>query len=673
MLFLAFLFYLVGNLSGLISPYFLFLLLLPSGYLCFYRKEKDARYLLFLLFALAGFLLSFFYPKGSLGNKELTGLVVKSKENYFILYTLEGKYYVSSKGNALPPFSLVRREGYSLERKSKHFESGFRFDSYLKTQGVSYELKRKNRKVLFRNFLNRTKLKNYASTSLDSESQIVFSSRIFKDSLSSLPSYQDLTELSLSSSLSLSGFHLGFLLSRIEFSLGQKHEKEAKILLFFIPVIFLFISGFSYSFRRIVLLRLLSLLPVGKKKRDCLSRLSLCARIRLILEPYSLIDSSFYYAFPFLFLLAIFQNKRETGIKGFIRFYRIRTLFYFPYRLYQNYSFSLLSPLFQRLLVPYSHLLFLRSVFILIFPLSGYLFNYLVKGYLVLTNGRSARRISVNAGKPLLVFTFFYYFLFFLFLILSSYGYPKETKKTRLALAICFSLFFVPDYFPHQEIVFLDVGQGDCTLVRNGRKNILIDTGGRVSVDLAKECLIPYFRKRKISSLDAVLITHYDYDHAGALESLRQNFKVKAVYDRDSFLSNQNVMIIGGIKFRNLNTYHLSEESNDLSAIYQFTLKNKKVLIRGDAPIKVEKKLLEQKIDVDCDYLKVGHHGSKTSSSYDFLKAASPEEAFISVGYKNSYGLPNQEVLNNLSLLSIPYHRTDEEGSIERRLSFSLH
>ena len=671
MFFLVFLFYLIGTLSGLLSPYFLFLLALPYGYLFLYQKKKDARLLFFLVITLAGFLISYFYPKGDENAKLVTGIVVRSKDNYVLLWTRKGKYYISRKNNNLPLFTILKAKGYSTARKSAHFESGFWFDYYLLSKGVHYEFKAKEVKILFHGFLNRNKIKERASVYLDNDSKAVFSSLRFKDSLSSLSSYASLSELNLANSLSLSGFHLSFFLSFLSFLLGKKREKRARFLSLLIPFLFLVLSGFSYSFRRICLFNLISFL-LRKKKRRYLDKLSLTGTIRLILEPYSLTDSSFYYAFPFLFFLAIFQSKKEHGIRSFLRFYRFRTLFYFPYHLYQSYSFSFLSPLFQRLLIPYSHFLFFFSLFVLVLPFSGNLYGYLVKGYLALAKIRSSFKIEVQSGKPLLILVILYYSLFVLFLLFFRYGYKHPMKSAGVALVFSISLFFVPDFLPHQEITFLDVGQGDCTLVRNGRKNLLFDTGGSIKNDLATECLIPYFQKRKIRAIDAVILTHYDYDHAGALESLKQNFKVKEVYDRDDFLSKKNTRTIGGLTIKNLNSYHLSDEENDLSGVYQFTIGKKRVLIRGDAPIQVEKKIRESGEDFHCDYLKVGHHGSKTSSSYEFLKEANPQEAFISVGYKNSYGLPNKEVIDNLVALKIPYHRTDEEGTITRNISFSL-
>ena len=673
MIFFAFLFFLIGIRGGFFSPFLLLFVLLPLSYLYFYQKKRKE--ILFLLpFLLLGFLVAFFYPKGKEGIEEITGFVVKSKENYLIVQTGKGKYYVYWKENNIPLFSYIHLKGISRERRSSHFEGSFRFDSYLKTIGVHYEFKKKSGEILWRSLLNRKSRKEYVCSSLNENSKILFCSLRFKDSLSSLKDYQSLSELNLSSSLSLSGFHLGFLLSTIEFFLGEKRRKTFNALSLFLPFLFLFLSGFSYAFVRIFLLSLFRTgTQISHFHLRYLSRLSLVGIIRLFFQPYSVSSPSFYYSFPFLFLLAIFPSKREAGFKPTLKFFVTRTLFYFPYRLYQFSSFSFLSPFFQLRLIPYSHLLFLFSCLLLLFPPLGLIYNYLCAGFLSLARFGSKRSLNLTSGVPLVPLVILYYLFFFLFLIYHHYGFPLEKKKRAIKISLVSLLFFVPDCLPHQEIIFLDVGQGDATLIRNGRANILFDTGGSIKNDRAKECLIPYFRKRKIRSLDAVVITHGDYDHSGALSSLLASFPVKAVYTRDSFLaSTENTLEIAGRKIENLNTYFLSKEENDLSGVYRFTLGDKKVLIRGDATEKVEQKILEDKKDVRCDYLKVGHHGSDTSSSLSFLKAASPEEAFISVGYKNSYGLPDKEVLSRLSSLSIPFFRTDEQGSIKRELSFSL-
>ncbi len=118
------------------------------------------------------------------------------------------------------------------------------------------------------------------------------------------------------------------------------------------------------------------------------------------------------------------------------------------------------------------------------------------------------------------------------------------------------------------------------------------------------------------------------------------------------------------MKFYNLNQFYIGEEENINSSVIYFSFLNKNFLMMGDAPIEVEDKILKQYDNLKTDIIKIGHHGSNTSSSFKFLKSLSIKEAVISVGLNNKYHHPHQEVLNNLYLLNIIIRRTDEEGTI---------
>ena len=106
-------------------------------------------------------------------------------------------------------------------------------------------------------------------------------------------------------------------------------------------------------------------------------------------------------------------------------------------------------------------------------------------------------------------------------------------------------------------------------------------------------------------------------------------------------------------------------EENSRSLVLWFSLGGKKFLLMGDAPVEIEENIMSEYKDLDCDYLKVGHHGSDTSSSLEFLKYVSPKEAIISCGVDNMYGHPSDKVLQNLNTLKIKVRRTDLEGTIE--------
>ncbi len=169
--------------------------------------------------------------------------------------------------------------------------------------------------------------------------------------------------------------------------------------------------------------------------------------------------------------------------------------------------------------------------------------------------------------------------------------------------------------------------------------------------------------------MDAVLLTHYDYDHSGAKDSLVSHFSVNNVYDQKDFLrSTDNTISFSGLKITNLNTYASDQgEENDQSAVYSFTLGKKKILIMGDAPKEIEKKILADHPSLKADILKVGHHGSETSSDPAFVKAVDPSIAIISCGKNNSYGHPHKATLKTLEENNIPIYRTDQTGTITIR------
>ena len=187
----------------------------------------------------------------------------------------------------------------------------------------------------------------------------------------------------------------------------------------------------------------------------------------------------------------------------------------------------------------------------------------------------------------------------------------------------------------------------------------MIDTGGQKSFDMASETLIPFMNKHKITHIDALITTHDDFDHSGAKEALMNNFKVYNYLNKPE----QFPYKIGDIYLENLNVFG-GEEDNDKSLVLSMNFMKKKWLFMGDASIKIEKEIISAFDSVDCDILKVGHHGSKTSTCDEFIKATTPSEAIISVGSKNYYGHPNQEVLDILTKNNVKIRRTDEEGTI---------
>ena len=176
---------------------------------------------------------------------------------------------------------------------------------------------------------------------------------------------------------------------------------------------------------------------------------------------------------------------------------------------------------------------------------------------------------------------------------------------------------------------------------------------------MAEESLIPYLRKRRIYKLDAIIASHQDYDHVGAVESLMKHFEVKRyVKDKEDF-----PLTIGEMTFYNYNTFD-AEEENDKSLVLSLDFMDQAWVFTGDAPIWIEKAILKEHGPIDCDVLKVGHHGSDTSTCAEWLDALTPSLAVISCGRKNKFGHPKPSVLALLEQRGIPIRRTDLEGTI---------
>jgi competence protein ComEC len=230
------------------------------------------------------------------------------------------------------------------------------------------------------------------------------------------------------------------------------------------------------------------------------------------------------------------------------------------------------------------------------------------------------------------------------------------------------------------EIYFFDVGQADCILIKQGENSMLIDAGNN-----ADGKLITNYLKNdlKLSSLNYVVGTHSHEDHIGGLDEVIEGLDIGKVYmpfvsetSTKTYENVENAVLEKGLEITNptvgekfslgnatLEVMYVDNtepsEKNDQSIVLQMTYGNEKYLFMGDAETTTEKARSWEKVNV----LKVGHHGSSTSSSEAFLKQVSPEIAIVSVGPNNTYNLPKETILNRIAKYATIY-RTDESGTI---------
>ncbi|WP_342480006.1 MBL fold metallo-hydrolase [Paenibacillus sp. FSL L8-0340] len=233
------------------------------------------------------------------------------------------------------------------------------------------------------------------------------------------------------------------------------------------------------------------------------------------------------------------------------------------------------------------------------------------------------------------------------------------------------------------QVYFFDVGQGDSTLIRTPKNQYILIDGGNNNQG---KNVVKYLNALGVKTLDAMVATHPDADHIGGLDDVLKAVDVKAVYapkvshttetykDFLTAVKNEGRTIkavtkgvtipLTGVEANFLapiNSY--GDNLNDWSAVLKVIYKNKSFLFTGDAELQSENDMLADGLNLKADVLKVGHHGSNSSTSKAFLDAVKPQYAVISVG-KNNYGHPDSGILARLKNANATVLRTDQKGTI---------
>jgi len=233
---------------------------------------------------------------------------------------------------------------------------------------------------------------------------------------------------------------------------------------------------------------------------------------------------------------------------------------------------------------------------------------------------------------------------------------------------------------------FIDVGQGDCILIQAGDDFALIDGGPRVSQD----AMLDYIRSQGVRKLTYVFATHLHEDHIGGLAKVVEEFEIESIVFQKSAVSStkstqayENLLLavsaknkkiqtpkvndiyeLGGIRLQILAPLDEYENDNDRSLVIKAVCGRISFLLMGDAEKKSEAALTGSRADLSATVLKLGHHGSNTSSSESFLKRVSPLFAVVTCAKDNAFGHPHKEVVGRLSGMDIQLFRTDVNGSV---------
>ena len=599
-------------------------------------------------------------------NKDqYVGMVIESKENYFLFQSGFNRFYVYEKENTREVGDWLVIDSKPTEVSFLTYESQFNMKEYLSTKGVKYSLGNKYIVERVHMFLRIKEYKSKFLSRFDSETAALIDALLFGTKHYDARVTNQVEALNLIHLLSFSGIYLNFLILIVRrLLLRFVSEKALDIVPYVVLTPLIYVTFPKIGLIRVILTGYLRFLNRYVLKTNLRAPVvtSICA-ILLLLFDFRLAYQSSYFIPIFLSLLLYYIgaiNASKRKIKKSLSTLLFIYLFMIPVSTLDRGCLHLFTFVFQFILIPFHELYLVISLV----SLSTFPFRY-VLGFLTNIADKIYTFLGyIDISIPLGNFGIYFNTLYYVLLVFGLMFYESQNKEMlkifryTVITMVLISILPIRTYLIN-AVYFINVGQGDSILLQNRDKTVLIDTGGNMNVDLATETLIPFLKKKQIYDIDLLVTTHDDYDHSGAVDSLMRNFKVKQYLKEATNFPVQ----VGQIFLENLNHLNAADE-NESSLVFNVNFMHKKFLLMGDANIAVEKFLIDGNYDIDCDILKVGHHGSKTSSCEEFILKCSPIEAIISCGANNKYGHPNKEVIETLNKYNVSIRRTDLEGTI---------
>ena len=488
--------------------------------------------------------------------------------------------------------------------------------------------------------------------------------------------------------LAISGSHVTVLLAIFSFLLRRFKEIPKLLILSVILMFFGYLTNFQAALNRAILFFIINQInKIKDLKFSNLQVLFLTAFLLVFFNPFIIYDLGFIYSFAICGGIMYFKDK-ITG-NYFTKLFKlslISFLFSLPISAYINYEVNISSILVNMVFVPWiSIIVFPLSLLTFIFPILSPIFSITLQITEFLNNLFTKFSLFINIPKMALLVVI----LLFIFLLLSKNNYRYIIGFITILIVIK----LVPKFNNNTYVYYLDVGQGDSIVLisPHQREVVMIDTGGKISY-LQEEWeqsnknynlsanTIKFLKSLGITNIDYLIITHGDMDHAGEAINIVNNINVSHVlFNNDNYneleleiidtLKNKDIKYLKNIKsinFGNTKLYFLNDtlydNENDNSTVIYYPIQGKKILFMGDAGVDVEKNLVSKYNLENITILKVGHHGSKTSTSEEFIAEIKPKYAIISVGRNNRYNHPSKEVIDTLNKQKV--YRTDTMGSI---------
>ena len=502
--------------------------------------------------------------------------------------------------------------------------------------------------------------------------------------------------------LAISGAHFSYVILIATFISNRLQHKRLGQLIQIIAIIFFMnLTGNTAS---VVRAGIMSILLIGssicKRQNDSLNNIAISAIIQIINNPYIIFDSGFMLSYSGVLGIILFYKK----ISEHIHFKSIAltisaNIFIIPIMIYNFHTISgsfIISNICASWLLGIIIILEFISLCIPIKLL------YMILDLLIMMLRKIAEICANIPFAQMYVPRYAIFFVIVIYILIfcrklkcRKYVYSFLT----IGVSILLIVNFTDVYQDRMRINFIDVGQGDSCLIRYKGTNIMIDSGGSLSknkdgksYDIGENVLNNYLLNRGITRLDYIMASHFDEDHSQGFVFLLKNMKVKNVIISEQYKTssiyeqfkqickNQNIQIIyvrsgDEIRIKDLAfkiLYPKSKENqisenplNNNAIVCMVKYKNRRILFTGDIEKVAENEMVKEYTNgLKADILKVGHHGSKTSTTKEFLDLINPSVALIGVGQNNKFGHPNEDVIKRLEEKNIQIYRTDEMGEI---------
>ena len=631
---------------------------------------------------------------GSISNLSYDGnkltINLKAKEQIIATYYFDTKKHLNDIKNTLSLGDTIKLEGELKKPISSNNFYGFSYYSYLKNRKVFYlmdisniELVKKNSNILFtfkslvRNSIKNDKAGEYIN---------IFFLGIDNNFDNNLIS--KFQKLGISHLFALSGTQISFLIIIISFLLKRiiSSQKIRFLISFFILVLYyLIIESCAAIDRALVFNLIFALNNIFNFNIKPSFLIILSLSILFFINPFYIYDIGFQYSTIIsVTLILIMIGKENTNkIRELLKISWVSFLVSLPISLYHFSYINILSIIYNLFYVPFINIvIFPLSMICIIFPF----LNSILEFFIYIFEGSVNLLSNIKIGTIVLARIPFVFYLLY-YVIIFSYLYFK--KKLIFAIFLCFVTFhyLTPKIYCHDRVYMIDVGQGDSFLLISNNKTMLIDTGGIMDYSTEEwerrkktnrgRYTVTFLYQLGIEKLNYLLLSHGDYDHAGEALNIMREIDVDNVLfnsnrlnslekeisknsKRSYKLTEGSTFTLGNFNFLVINDTF--DDENDSSSVLYTTIHDKKLLFMGDATIKSENYILDNYNIKDITILKVGHHGSRTSSSEEFIKKINPTYALISAGIDNRFNHPHKEVVDRLAYNNTIIYDVREKG-----------